>query len=71
MTNPLLTPFVLPPFSAINVDDIVPAIQSVLADCRNEIERVVAQGTPFTWENLCQPLAESDNRLGRVFSPIS
>lgn len=71
MTNPLLTPFTLPPFSAINVDDIVPAVQSALADCRNAVERVVAQGAPFTWENLCQPLAESDDRLGRLFSPIS
>lgn len=71
MTNPLLTPFTLPPFSAINVDDIVPAVQSALADCRNAVERVVAQGAPFTWENLCQPLAESDDRLSRLFSPIS
>ncbi|MFT8210359.1 MAG: oligopeptidase A [Symbiopectobacterium sp.] len=70
MTNPLLTPFTLPPFSAINIDDIVPAVQSVLTDCRNAVERVVAQGAPFTWENLCQPLAESDDRLGRLFSPI-
>ncbi|WP_440866471.1 oligopeptidase A [Symbiopectobacterium purcellii] len=70
MTNPLLTPFTLPPFSAINIDDIVPAVQSALADCRSAVERVVAQGAPFTWENLCQPLAESDDRLGRLFSPI-
>ncbi|MBG6242827.1 MAG: oligopeptidase A [Candidatus Symbiopectobacterium sp. Dall1.0] len=70
MTNPLLTPFTLPPFSAITVDDIVPAVQSALADCRSAVERVFAQGAPFTWENLCQPLAESDDRLGRLFSPI-
>ncbi|MGG2141698.1 oligopeptidase A [Symbiopectobacterium sp. RP] len=70
MTNPLLTPFTLPPFSTITVDDIVPAVQSALADCRSAVERVVAQGAPFTWENLCQPLAESDDRLGRLFSPI-
>ncbi|MGL9759786.1 MAG: oligopeptidase A [Symbiopectobacterium sp.] len=70
MTNPLLTPFILPPFSAINIDDIVPAVQSALADCRSTVERVVAQDAPFTWENLCQPLAESDDRLGRLFSPI-
>lgn len=70
MTNPLLIPFTLPPFSAITVDDIVPAVQSALADCRCAVERVVAQGAPFTWENLCQPLAESDDRLGRLFSPV-
>ncbi|EMF06813.1 oligopeptidase A [Serratia marcescens] len=70
MTNPLLTPFSLPPFSAIRPEDIVPAVQSALADCRAAVERVVAQPGPFTWDNLCQPLAESDDRLSRIWSPI-
>jgi len=70
MTNPLLTPFLLPPFSAIRPEDIVPAIQSALADCRAEVGRVVAQPGPFTWDNLCQPLAESDDRLSRIWSPV-
>ncbi|KFK92689.1 MULTISPECIES: oligopeptidase A [unclassified Serratia (in: enterobacteria)] len=70
MTNPLLTPFALPPFSAIRPEDIVPAVQSALADCRAAVERVVAQPGPFTWENLCQPLAESDDRLARIWSPV-
>jgi len=70
MTNPLLTPFSLPPFSAIHPEDIVPAVQSALADCRAAVERVVAQPGPFTWDNLCQPLAESDDRLSRIWSPI-
>ena len=71
MTNPLLTPFSLPPFSAIRPEDIVPAVQSALADCRAAVERVVAQPGPFTWDNLCQPLAESDDRLSRIWSPMA
>jgi oligopeptidase A len=70
MTNPLLTPFSLPPFSAIRPENIVPAVQSALADCRAAVERVVAQPGPFTWDNLCQPLAESDDRLSRIWSPV-
>ncbi|VXD04873.1 oligopeptidase A [Enterobacterales bacterium 8AC] len=70
MTNPLLTPFSLPPFSVIRPEDIVPAVQSAQADCRAAVERVVAQPGPFTWENLCQPLAESDDRLARIWSPV-
>ncbi|PVZ81051.1 oligopeptidase A [Serratia sp. S1B] len=70
MTNPLLTPFSLPPFSAIRPEDIVPAVQSALNDCRAAVESVVAQPGPFTWENLCQPLAESDDRLARIWSPV-
>ena len=71
MTNPLLTPFELPPFSKIKPEDIVPAVKAALADCRAEVERVVAQDAPFTWDNLCQPLAEVDDRLSRIFSPVS
>lgn len=71
MTNPLLIPFSLPPFSAIRPEDIVPAVQSALADCRAAVERVVRQPGPFSWENLCQPLAESDDYLSRIWSPVS
>lgn len=67
MTNPLLTPFVFPPFSRITPPDVVPAVSAALADCRVAVERVVAQTGPFTWENLVQPLAEADDRLGRIF----
>ncbi|WJV64608.1 oligopeptidase A [Pectobacteriaceae bacterium C52] len=71
MTNPLLTSFTLPPFSRIKTEDIVPAIQATLDDCRQAVEQVVAQSGPFTWETLCQPLTASDDRLGRLFSPVS
>ena len=50
---------------------MVPAVTKALNDCRENVERVVAQGAPYTWENLCQPLAEVDDVLGRIFSPVS
>lgn len=71
MTNPLLTSFSLPPFSAIKPEHVVPAVTKALADCRAAVEGVVAHGAPYTWENLCQPLAEVDDVLGRIFSPVS
>ncbi|RJT44344.1 oligopeptidase A [Rahnella woolbedingensis] len=69
-SNPLLKPFSLPPFSAIKPEHIVPAMKSAIEESRQTIERVVAQGAPYTWENLCQPLAESDDRLSRIWSPV-
>lgn len=71
MTNPLLATFQLPPFSQITPLHILPAVKSVLADCRAEVARIVAQQGEFNWDNLCQPLAEMGSRLDRVFSPIS
>ena len=46
MTNPLLTPFELPPFSKILPEHVVPAVTQALNDCRENVERVVAQGAP-------------------------
>ncbi|SQA98872.1 Oligopeptidase A [Cedecea neteri] len=71
MTNPLLTSFELPPFSAIKPEHVVPAVTKALDDCRAAVESVVAQGAPYSWQNLVQPLAEVDDRLGRLFSPVS
>src|SRR5690606_29125156 len=48
-----------------------PAVTQSLNNCRAAVENVVAQGAPYTWENLCQPLAEVDDVLGRIFSPVS
>ncbi|HEC5171032.1 TPA: hypothetical protein R3U98_003075, partial [Escherichia coli] len=47
MTNPLLTPFELPPFSKILPEHVVPAVTKALNDCRENVERVVAQGAPY------------------------
>jgi oligopeptidase A len=70
MTNPLLTPFSLPPFSTLLPEHVVLAVETVIAECRQTVEHVVAQSAPFTWENLCQPLAQSNDKLSRIWSPI-
>lgn len=71
MTNPLLESFDLPPFSAIKPEHVVPAVTRALSACRARVEGIVAQGGPYHWDNLCQPLSETDNQLARIFSPIS
>jgi oligopeptidase A len=71
MTNPLLSSFTLPPFSAIQPEHVVPAVTQALNDSRAAVEKAVAQGAPYSWDNLVQPLAEVDDRLSRLFSPVS
>lgn len=71
MTNPLLSSFTLPPFSAIKPEHVVPAVKSALEACRAAVEHVVAQNDAYNWDNLCQPLAETDDHLNRIFSPVS
>ncbi|MGL9769583.1 MAG: oligopeptidase A [Sodalis sp. (in: enterobacteria)] len=71
MTNPLLTSFSLPPFTAIRPEHIVPAVKNTLEYCRHTVEEIVAQPGPFSWGNICQPLANADDRLSRIWSPVS
>lgn len=71
MVNPLLASFYLPSFSAICPKDVLPALQSALSDCYAEVERVLANPGPFSWDNLCQPLIDVDDRLSRIWSTIA
>ena len=71
MSNPLLSMTDLPPFSQLNPADVLPAVEASIEECRTTIERVLADNAVATWENLCDPLSEVDDRLSRIWSPIS
>ncbi len=72
MTNPLLTMDGLPPFSQIKPEQVKPAIEHAIADCKKRVDTVLACGEEvFTWDNLVAPLEEVNDRLGRIWSPVS
>lgn len=51
--NPLLPPYDLPPFSAIRVNHLVPAVERIIADSQLAIAEIIASQTPFpTWDDL-------------------
>lgn len=70
MTNPLLTKSVLPHFSTITPQDVSPAINTVLDSYRQTIETILKENSTFSWNNLCQPLEEANNKLSRAWSPV-
>ncbi|ABZ74769.1 Oligopeptidase A [Shewanella halifaxensis HAW-EB4] len=71
MSNPLLSSAKLPPFSSIKPEHIQPAVEQGIADCRQKIEEVLKHQGEFTWDNLVAPLEETDDLLGKIWSPIS
>ncbi|MGP1958612.1 MAG: oligopeptidase A [Arsenophonus sp. NC-CH8-MAG3] len=71
MTNPLLTKSVLPHFSAITPQDVMPAIKTVLNSYQQIIESLLKENSTFNWNNLCQPLEEANNKLSRAWSPVA
>ena len=69
--NPLLTMTGLPPFSQITAEHVEPAIDTLLAENRKSVEELLAATREYSWDNLIQPLEDMDDRLSRVWSPIS
>lgn len=71
-TNPLLTDFDLPPYSAIKAEHVEPAIDHVLAENRAAITELLNTSlSELTWENTVLLLDEIGERLGRTWSPVS
>ena len=71
MSNPLLTMSGLPPFAQIKPEHVEPAIDSLLAENRHAVEQLLSETKEYTWDNLVQPLEDMDDRLSRVWSPVS
>jgi oligopeptidase A len=70
MSNPLLSMTALPPFSLIKPEHIKPAVEQAIADCRAKVEEVLTNSDLASWEMICVPLAETDDRLSRIWSPV-
>ncbi len=60
----------LPIFSSITPESIKPAIENAIEQCKKEIEDVVAS-KDYSYKNVVQRLEESDDRLSKMFSPVS
>ncbi len=65
--NPLLDCSGLPRFAEFKPELVAPAIDTLLAQCRETVARVTASETPVTWDACVQPLIDANERLGRAW----
>jgi oligopeptidase A len=70
--NPLLTTTGadLPPFGDIRPEHALPALEQVLAEARRTVAGLTALEDP-TWDTLMSPLEAIDERLSRIWGPVS
>ncbi len=68
--NPLLRVDTLPAFSSIRPRHVVPAVDSLLEECRGVVAGVTAS-KGRTWETVVAPLEDCDDRLNKAWSPVS
>lgn len=60
----------LPRFSEISPEQIKPAVEQSIIDCKKCVETLLLQ-TTYTWDNFIAPLDEQDDKLSRIWSPVS
>jgi len=69
--NPLLALDGLPDFSAIEPAHVQAAVLGILQENRAQIESLLQQDGEASWDSLVQPLELMEERLERVWSPVS
>jgi len=68
--NPLLDFAGLPRFGAIRPEHVTPALDQVLAENRALKESLLTQAA-YAWDSFAQPLEDMNERLSRLWSPVS
>ncbi|MEB8431514.1 M3 family metallopeptidase [Cocleimonas sp. KMM 6892] len=71
MNSPLLDIKDLPEFSKIQAEQIEPALDELIKEARELTQTLLDENTEYTWANLIEPLETVDNKLSRMWSPIS
>ena len=69
--NPLLEMTGLPPFQHIKPEHVEPALEALIKHNREQLDSLLKNNANYTWENLIEPLEDMDDRLGRMWSPVS
>jgi oligopeptidase A len=75
--NPLLRPDAeaLPSYQTIRPEHAEPAVDRAIADNRVALENILAPlaqpGADVSWDALVEPLADLEERLSRVWGPVS
>lgn len=71
MTTPAFNLSDLPAYSTLDLGCIEASNEQLLTENRAEIERLLAANAIYSWDNLLGPLEELEDRLHKMWSPIS
>ena len=69
--NPLLDFSGLPKFAEIRPEHVTPAIEQLLNESQQLVERLLADTAEPSWENFIQPLDSGLERLSRAWGQVA
>jgi oligopeptidase A len=61
----------LPRYDLLRPEHAEPAMDLVLAENREALERILGGGIAASWDGLVEPLADLEDRLSRAWGPVS
>ena len=61
----------LPPFSTMQISDIEPALDKVLAQARQTVKNIAGQADAPTWQSLILPMEAFNAEIDKVWSPVN
>ena len=67
--NPFLVTEGLPPYDKMGADQVVPAMEHVIAEAQGKIEEIEA-GLEPTWDGLMRPMEDLDHGFTYAWSPV-
>ncbi len=68
--NPFLHDAILPPFHRMEPRHVAPAVDEILRRARSEIEVIIQEPAPPTWENVIEALERATQRVDEGTTPI-
>ncbi|ADL54184.1 M3 family metallopeptidase [Gallionella capsiferriformans] len=68
--NPLLDFSGLPRFAEIQPEQVAPAIETLLGECRELTARLLAESSEPDWDNFVAPMEDAHERLSRAWGPV-
>jgi len=71
MTNPLLEARLLPPFSRIRAQDVVPAIEAIIAEGESGLQGQLDALDVSSWSSLVEPIEKREDKLSQAWAPVS
>ena len=69
--NPLLSFCGLPQFGRVRPEHVRPALDHILRENRAQLEELFSKENHYTWETFVQPIEDMQERLSKMWSPVS